>query len=327
MPSVTQRVNTVKQPKGGYVPVRTMQRTNLTDDAVLYPKEDENIHPSVVGLVVDYLTRFISGESVRQAFDISLKGAALARQREKAEQLLGHIQGLDDTSITAACQLVGFDSMYRAAYAADIDAIQPNTAAVHNIRVMVTRSIAFLDETGPVVQSGFTFEGGYTATVTAGDSDYLTADTLWDFKVSVNGATNKQTLQILMYYLMGKHSIHKEFDAITHLGIFNPRLHRVYRIAIADIDPAVIEEVENNVIGYAPSISGDEPLPLTKIQPTMKEESDFYTVTDITRIFGFARKDVYRWIQNGFLPAHKKRNRYIISKLTFYEFLEEQRRM
>jgi hypothetical protein len=31
---------------------------------------------------------------------------------------------------------------------------------------------------------GFTFEGGYTDTVSKGDGDLTTADTLWDFKVS-----------------------------------------------------------------------------------------------------------------------------------------------
>ena len=53
----------------------------------------------------------------------------------------------------------------------------------------------------------FTFEPtGYTKIVNAGDGDFLTKDTLWDFKVSKSKIDRKQTLQILMYWIMGKHS-------------------------------------------------------------------------------------------------------------------------
>ena len=55
---------------------------------------------------------------------------------------------------------------------------------------------------GPVVKDGFTFDGGYTDIVTAGDGDFLTFDTLWDFKVSIKPPTNANTLQLLMYYIM-----------------------------------------------------------------------------------------------------------------------------
>ena len=49
----------------------------------------------------------------------------------------------------------------------------------------------------------FTFEGGYTNIVSSGDGDYLTEDTLWDFKVSKEEPKSKYTLQLLMYYIMG----------------------------------------------------------------------------------------------------------------------------
>ena len=75
---------------------------------------------------------------------------------------------------------------------------------------------------GSIIKDGFTFEpakpddkayekmiktgkgsyGGYTYTVESGDGDFLTADTLWDFKVSKSKPTNKHTLQLLMYLLL-----------------------------------------------------------------------------------------------------------------------------
>ena len=53
-----------------------------------------------------------------------------------------------------------------------------------------------------------------------------------------------------MYYIMGCHSIHKEFQDIKKLGIFNPRLNKIYLLEIANISDEVIQEVSSEVIGY-----------------------------------------------------------------------------
>lgn len=97
---------------------------------------------------------------------------------------------------------------------------------------------------------GFTFPGGYTDLVTAGDGDFLTADALWDFKVSVKGPTSAHTLQLLMYLLMGRRSGQPAFNSITQLGVFNPRLNAVYQIALADVPSEVVSTVSRDVIGY-----------------------------------------------------------------------------
>ena len=92
--------------------------------------------------------------------------------------------------------------------------------------------------------------GGYTVTVETGDGDFLTDDTLWDFKVSKSKPTNKHTLQLLMYWIMGKHSGKSIFNNITKLGIFNPRLNIVYLLDIKNISEDIIKAVEDNVICY-----------------------------------------------------------------------------
>ena len=60
----------------------------------------------------------------------------------------------------------------------------------------------------------------------------------------------EHTLQLIMYWRMGLHSIHPEFQRIQYLGIYNPRLNTVYRIPVADIPEDVISEVEEKVTGY-----------------------------------------------------------------------------
>ena len=250
MYSVTQRIKAIKQPRGGYIKPKEFTETTLDDGIELNP--NENIHASLVGLAVDYLTRLMTGTSADEAFYISLLGSDRVNERKNAEKLISKIKGLDDKSIINACKVVGYDVCFRAGIIGykPVKEIQPDTETIENIRIMVNRCLAFWKEYGPVEVDGFTFEGGYTEIVSSGDGDYLSQDTLWDLKVSKEAPKNKYTLQLLMYYIMGCHSIHKEFQKIKRLGIFNPRLNKVYLLDIANISDEIVREVSSEVIGY-----------------------------------------------------------------------------
>lgn len=208
MVSVTQLIKQIKQPRGGYLPVKTFTVTTLDDGQVLNP--EESIAASLVGTAVDYLSRFMDGTSVEEAFEISSGPLA-----------------------------------YR-----PVERIVPDQATIANIRIMVERSLSFFKAFGSVTTDGFTMEGAYTATITTGDGDFLTKDTLWDFKVTTSKPNKDHTLQLLIYYLMGRRSIHLEFQTIENLGIFNPRQNTIYQLPISEISDEVIKEVETVVIGY-----------------------------------------------------------------------------
>lgn len=261
MSSVTARISVVKQPTGGYIKPTQFEVRKIDDGLAL--NEAENVHASVIGMVVDYLTRFMMGTEAMEAFAISLKGAMRAEQVfkqngaiEKATKLLSDIKGLDDTSIISACKMVTYDVWVRNFIGAmmaknGVDETNPDAATIQNIKIMVERSMAFWKEYGPIVQDGFTFgPNGYTKTVDTGDGDYLTTDTLWDFKVTKSKPTNKHTLQLLMYWIMGQHSGQKIYKDIQRLGIFNPRLNVVYLMDINKVPAEVITEVERDVICY-----------------------------------------------------------------------------
>lgn len=265
MASVTTRIKEVKQPRGGYIKPSQFQETAYNDGIVL---KEENLHPTVIGIVVDYLTRYMTGGNLQEAFKISITGYQarmlflgkdiLKKDRKNKidiVSLLEQVEGLDDNSIIAACKACTYDVWYRnpmgAIMAKGADETMPDEATIENIRVLVNRSISFWEKYGPITVDGFTFEtDGYTKTVDAGDGDYLTADTLWDFKVSKAKPTNKQTLQLLMYWIMGQHSGKEEYKGITKLGIFNPRLNAVYLLDISNISSEIIKDVEDNVICY-----------------------------------------------------------------------------
>ena len=252
MCSVTQRIGKIKQPRGGYIKPKEFEQTVLDGGGIddLYP--EENVSPGLVGLAVDYLTRFMSGTSVEEAFEISRMGAVNVQQLCLFERLISHVSGLDDDSIDAAVKLSGFDSAYRAGVMAyrPVEDIVPDTHTIENIRVMVERSLRFFEQYGPKVLDGLTFEGGYTGYVSTGDGDFLTDDTLWDFKVSKQKLQNKYTLQLLMYWRMGLHSVHPEYRNVKYLGIYNPRMNVVYRLDVNNIPADVISTIETEVIGY-----------------------------------------------------------------------------
>ena len=74
---------------------------------------------------------------------------------------------------------------------------------IENICIMVERSLCFFDLYGPLVKDGFNFLGAYTDTIDKGDGDFLTKDTLWDFKVTKTAPNKDHTLQVLVYYISG----------------------------------------------------------------------------------------------------------------------------
>lgn len=66
MYSVTQRISKIKQPRGGYIKRKDFTCITLEDGIEL--NSQENIHPSLIGLVIDYMTRFCMGHLKKLPF-------------------------------------------------------------------------------------------------------------------------------------------------------------------------------------------------------------------------------------------------------------------
>lgn len=309
MPSVTQRIKEIKQPYGGYIKPNEFEKIQFEDNNEL---SEENIHSSLVGLAVDYMTRYTMGTPIEEAFRIPLLGSNIINDSTYANKLLHNINGLDNKSIYNTCKLVGYDVCFRASPMAykDVKTIEANDETINNIRIMVERSIKFFKKYGPIIKDGFTFEGGYTKLIDSGDGDFLTYDTLWDFKVSSSNPKSQHTLQLLVYYLMGKKSIHNEFNNIENLGIFNPRLNCVYLKKINEIPNDVIEAVSKEVIGY-------------KNKNTKIISSDELTIADVMKELQCTRYMVMKYYSEKRLPLKKVNNKYYITKAELYEWITE----
>lgn len=250
--TVTQRIRVIQQPAGGYIPVSAMSIKQYRDIFSLNSKE--NISANYVGLAVDYLTRFRVTGNVKEAFDIPILGAKILfhyyGMRKKFMHCVELLESVKAGDISSAVQLTAYDDVYRAGII-DLPTLLPDEVTIDNIKIMVNRGVSFLKRFSEI-KTGLTFEGGYTNIVVNGDCDYVTDNSLIDFKVLRGNVTNNHTLQILMYYLMGLHSIHSsEFQKVKWLALFNPRKNVVYYINVRRIPEVVIDEVSRKVIGYA----------------------------------------------------------------------------
>lgn len=257
MLSVAHRIKTVQQPLKGYVPVALFMEYHYVDE--YSPAIIEPAFAPIQGMAVDYMTRFLLTNDKEAAFNISIMGAKLVDEAMETnkeliniKKLLNGVTGLDDLSIKNACQIVGYDTAYRAGVKAfqDVNTIIPNEKLIENVRIMVIRGLTFLKSVQPIIKTEVTFEGGYTTLVSSGDGDYLTKDTIIDFKVSTAKLSSKWTLQLLMYYLLGIHSKHSEFKQIKYLCIFNPYENKSYVADLKDISDESKYKVSNLVLGY-----------------------------------------------------------------------------
>lgn len=85
MPSVTQIVGTAHQPRKGYLPLSKFDMIQYEDSRVV--SGNYNVHPSLVGLAVDYGTRLMQGTAPREVFSVALAGASLVGRQTKPRNL------------------------------------------------------------------------------------------------------------------------------------------------------------------------------------------------------------------------------------------------
>ena len=257
MLSVTKRISSVSQPKGGFVPRSLFKVENYEDYYEIVSVEPALA--SIQGLAVDYLTRFMYSKNKFKAFAVSIKGAQAIDhynnnndETNKISVLLNEVNGLDEHSILNVCKIVCYDTAIRAGVSSyqSPENIEWDERMFKNIKILVERGLTFFEKYGPIILEGFTFEGGYTGLVTSGDGDYLTDDMIIDFKVSKKEFSIEWSLQLLAYYILGFHSYHEEFQGITKLCIFNPLLNKSYICNINNIKDKSKYTVSNSVLGY-----------------------------------------------------------------------------
>lgn len=260
------------QPRGGYLPPKDWEVEDMDDtpelgDAVHDIGECVSISPQTVGMVVDYLFRADYGlihsdepvKAMADAFRISIMGANMVGMVSKADKYfktiaLELIKGQDRNNkviVENACRLVQFDSVLRAMYIPEDKPVHLNEYEVEYVACLESMLLTrFNHVEKPIMEAGFIVNGDDAKFIGASDGDYLTEDSLIDLKVSKKEPDAKNTLQLLLYYLMGLHENPKVLEKIKYLKIMNPRLNKVYSYDLSNLPQSVVDEVNQKVIGY-----------------------------------------------------------------------------
>lgn len=264
MLGVKEMVKRLSRRCGEYVRLRDFdvyQHDDGISEKELFPYDDISIEPSRMGELVECLTRFMLSGDKNKAFCEAMAGAKYAFELgfpevyKDARKLLNGIRGLGDASIENANALLTFKSWF---FKPPLGALYGTTAAMfdkailsqaaENVRIFVKRSVEFFREHGPVVGAPVIVEAG----AIRGIIDFLTADAIFDMKLYKGRILDDAAMQVLLYWIMGKHSGNELFRGITKLGLFNPRTNRGYILPLSRVRFSVIAELEEE-LGYSVS--------------------------------------------------------------------------
>lgn len=280
----------VGQPRGGLVGPELLAVTQLDDGYGELDSTVENIrNVGPVVYYLSRLTGALvtsqaeAREAAESIFRTPLAGAQKLSDEglfpEAHDDALKSLQGfrlstyadgvasfeLDERAARAACRLASYEIAEHAGVAwydpADADC-SPDATTLSHIITMTERTHDFLREHGPATAVEFSFisgndeledeeTDGYLIVLDGGHGDFITEDAVWDYKARSSHPSKNHVLKLLVHYLMGKDAGLPQFRTQTHLGIFNPRVNALYRLAVSNIPADVIETVRRDVIGSA----------------------------------------------------------------------------
>lgn len=221
--SVTQRISEIRQPHGGYLPIKLFTEYKLADDGLVLKynsSDDSKRFASMMGLVVDYVSRYLFSKDIFKSFDISFlsiieyltkpnyttnsfsENECLSLYNDFKQKLFSIEQlNIDIDSrnnidiIKNIFIIVQLDSIYRAGYEAEelwkksssgIKLIFNKNQEIpdyicNNALTCIRRAISFY-KTQKNITFGECFGNGEL--ISTGDCDFISHDTIWDMKVS-----------------------------------------------------------------------------------------------------------------------------------------------
>lgn len=242
--------NKAKQPRGGYLPIKLFKEIHYDSKNELFP--DENVSKSQIGTTVDNMTRILLGAKPKKVFQPAVNGMMAAKVDIFGDSfdLIDEVTGLDDDSILAAFQLSIYETIYRSGYRSSINLENnlPDKHTIENIKEMINRSLAYFKQQEHIIDVGERLFVKYKGDTIYGDYDYLTEDSLIDMKVLSKKITNKHTLQIILYWIIGMKSDKKQFSNVKHLKFYNPRLNVEYQFDLYDLTPQLLKPILEEVL-------------------------------------------------------------------------------
>lgn len=246
----------IQQPRGGYISPKSMSEAIITKDHDLEDQSKESVVPALMGCAVDLGTRILLTGSI----DIVAEPLKeWAKDQDKSWQTMVQNElhrfmnpaiGFEQREKFDAILGLASIEIYRRSFQV-LNLRSTNKADFDNFYKMIASAKELEKRIGRITQTGVTFEGGYTHTVSLGEADMLTQDALIDIKTSKYPPTAKHTLQLLLYWRLGIHSENPDaYQDLTSLGIWNPRLGIYYSYPIEDIENSTIQKLDSEILAY-----------------------------------------------------------------------------
>lgn len=268
--TVTGVINGIYSYNGINFDVSMVNLLEIKDNEKLVQEDRFGVDMRIVGLTIDYMTRLNiqKGISNTRVFHTSIDGLhkycdAYLRQDAKARSdmlnklsdYLKNIKDIEAYSIESAYNLSKFDACHRNMPTTfDASDVMLPLDMIKNMKVMINRTVSFIDTIGPVIGCGVGISSNGMFDVDYAEIDYITSDCLIDLKVlSSKKIEFKHILQLLSYYIMGKETRRREFKNITKIMVYNPRYNTAHILKIDDVSPELMASVKDNILNYKKS--------------------------------------------------------------------------
>lgn len=228
-----------------------------TDNYSELNRDDESIRPSLMGTLIDYLTRVLICKDLN-AFDLI---KTTNRAKPLIRQLRKEFKDLDNKQLTIEnlkliAKLCVLEQEFRAKKNTEFkhEKIEFNQKTFDHIQIMLQRTVNFFERFGYPALSEFHVSIKLIDNMMVevyGDGDYLLSNAIVDFKVTDKEPKRDYIRQLLVYYFglndaeLKSNKIKR--DEIKELIIFNPRADKFYKIDLDNVSPNSLNEVNRNI--------------------------------------------------------------------------------
>lgn len=234
------------QPDEGFFPLTQFTPFSFHPTGIATTEyREENLHPGVVGLIVNSLIRFmLSGDKEKSfSFAFRTRGRVNASQygcndRTAARVILKDVSGINPETVVAARQLARHVAGCTQREGSTATHTKPPDAyTIACIMKMVEDAVAFFQRQHlQSVFSTFSMTERYRI-VTGNEHSFVADNTLWKTHVSFREPDKKDILRLMATAILARDKI-----GVMRAGIVNVRSRKGYVCELAD--PAIAEALQ-----------------------------------------------------------------------------------
>ena len=232
------RAQQTPQPPGGLLPLDRFERQRF--GGALLSRRTESGPAGTIASAVELIARW------------DLSGDPRARA-EPTVAALEAIRGVrrGEHSETGPAAIASFFRSGDNDVFDELDWEEDNDDTLTHIAEMRVRVSQFFGRFGEPIRPG-TWAISSERFQLVGHIDFVSADTIWDLKVSSTGPSKVDLLQLLLYWVVFNDDPENNME-IAYVGFCNPRMDVAWRMAVADIPGEVISSLKSVAMRERPT--------------------------------------------------------------------------